>query len=131
MRVPSPLCLSVCLTRVSLFPLEAKRSETRVTPFREALRRLWYFSMRKAMARHCAYRALLAFRPTEALVDRMLDRFRQYLLTLPAVSDARRREHVDKIRKLGLLLWVNVKRLDVSWREFLSAQFVVEHDDLD
>lgn len=113
---------------------QAKRSETRrrVTPYGGAIKRLWYFSMCKAKARHCTHRALLVFRPTEALVSRVLDRFRRYLLTLPlpAISDARR-EHVDDIRKLGRILWANIERLEVSWRDFLSAQYVVEHDDLD
>ena len=117
-----------CLTRI--FPLDAKRSETRVAPFHDALRRLWYFSMRKATARQWAHRALLAFRLTEALINGVLDRFKRYLLTLPAVSDARRK-HVNEIRKLGRVLWANIERLEVSWREFLSTQYVVEHDDLD
>ncbi len=86
--------------------------------------------MRKATARQWAHRALLAFRSAEALVNGVLDRFKRYLLTLPAVSDARR-EHVDEIRKLGRVLWANIERLEVSWREFLSTQYVVEHDDLD
>ncbi|KAH9044049.1 hypothetical protein EDB83DRAFT_1575761 [Lactarius deliciosus] len=112
---------------------QAKRAETcgvTPTPFRAALKHLWYFSMRKVIVHHCAHRALLAFRPTEALVNRVLDRFKRYLLTLPAVSDARR-QHVDDIRKLGRILWANIERLEVTWRAFLSAQYVVEQDDLD
>jgi hypothetical protein len=88
--------------------------------------------MRKAIAHQCATRALLTFRPSEHLVNQAVGRFRDYLLTLPSASVPNaRKEQIDRIRKLGRILWVNMGVLDVSWQEFLRAQCVVELDDLD
>jgi len=125
------------LTELEIEPLvtfwqESKRTKTRISPFRAAMLRLLFFAMRKASAHQCATRALLTFRPTEYLVDQAVDRFRDYLLELPSASVPNaRKEQVDRIRKLGRILWVNMGVLDVSWQEFLRAQCVVELDDLD
>jgi hypothetical protein len=86
--------------------------------------------MRKARAHQYADEALLTFRTTEVFVKRALDRFKDFLITLPSAPDARE-EQVDKIRKLGRILWVNMGVLDVSWVEFLRAQCIMDHDDLD
>ena len=112
------------------FAEESKFAKTRITPVCAARLRLIFFAMRKSNAHRCANRALLTFRPTEMFVNRAVDRFRDYLITLPSVADARQ-EQVDKIRKLGRILWVNLGVLDTSWQGFLRAQYVIELDDLD
>ncbi len=92
--------------------------------------RLQYFSMRKERAQQCAKESLLVFRTTEVFVKRALDRFTHFLITLPSAPDARE-ERIDKIRKLGRIIWVNMGVLDVSWVNFLRAQCVIDLDDLD
>lgn len=86
--------------------------------------------MRKATVHQFTHRALLAFRPTVALVEQALGRFRRYLLTLPAVSETMQK-HVDDMRKSSSILRANIEHFGVSRQNFLSAQFVVELDDLD
>jgi hypothetical protein len=86
--------------------------------------------MRKARANQCAKEALLNFRTTEVLVRRALDRFRDFLIALSSAPDTRG-EQVDKIRKLGRILFVNMGVLDVSWVQFLRGQCIIDHDDLD
>jgi len=108
----------------------AKKTKTRVSPFRAAMFRLLFFSMRKQRARELASRALRAFHPTKFVAKQAANRFGEYLTALPCAPEARR-EQVDKIRKLGSILWVNLGVLDVIWLEFLRAQCVVEVDDLD
>jgi hypothetical protein len=44
-------------------------------------------------------------------------RFTTFLTRLPSAPDARE-ERIDKIRKLGHVLWINRGVLDVSWMEF-------------
>jgi len=112
------------------FAEESWREKTRITPLQAAALRLLSFAMRKPRACEYANRALLKFRPTEVLVNRAVDRYKEYLLTEPSAPDARK-EHIDKIRKLGRLLWANVGVLDIYWQEFLRAQCVIERDDLD
>ncbi|KAH9964991.1 hypothetical protein BC827DRAFT_1186853 [Russula dissimulans] len=109
---------------------EAKRAKIHVSPFRAAMARLLYFSLRKPRAHEFASRALSIFRPTENVVTQAADRFREYLTALSCVPEARQ-EQVNKIRKLGSILWVNLGFLDVIWLEFLRAQCVIEVDDLD
>ena len=86
--------------------------------------------MRKERAKQRAKESLLTFRTTEVLVRRAVDRFTTFLTTLPSAPDARK-EQIDKIRKLGRVLWVNTGVLDVSWMEFLRAQCVIDLYDLD
>jgi hypothetical protein len=86
--------------------------------------------MCKARARQRANQALVLFRPTEVFVNRAVDRFREFLLAIPSVPDARK-EQIDKIRKLGRLLWLNLADLDATWQEFLRAECVIDRDDLD
>jgi hypothetical protein len=112
------------------FAEEAKRAKIHVSPFRAAMARLLYFSLRKPRAHEFASRALSIFRPTENVVTQAADRFREYLTALSCVPEARQ-EQVNKIRKLGSILWVNLGFLDVIWLEFLRAQCVIEVDDLD
>jgi hypothetical protein len=112
------------------FADETWREKTRLAPSQAAALRLLAFAMRKPRACERANRALLKFRPTEVLVNRVVDRYKEYLLTVPSAPDARK-EHIDKIRKLGRLLWANLGVLDMSWQEFLRAQCVIERDDLD
>jgi hypothetical protein len=86
--------------------------------------------MRKTRANQFEKEVLHTFRTTEALAKRVLDRFRHFLITLPSAPDARE-EQLNKIRKLGRILWVNMGVLDVSWVEFLRAQCIIDLDDLD
>lgn len=86
--------------------------------------------MRKATAHQYAKEALLTFRTTEAFLNQALDRFRIYLIALPSAPNARD-EQVDKIRRLGRILFVNMGVLDVSWIEFLRSQCIIDLDDLD
>ena len=86
--------------------------------------------MRKMTANQRTKEALRTFRTTEALVKRALDRFRHFLITLPSAPNARE-EQVDKIRKLGRILYVNLGVLDASWMDFLRLQCIVDLDDLD
>jgi hypothetical protein len=86
--------------------------------------------MRKERANQCATESLRTFRATEEFVKRVVDRFADILSTLPSAPDARE-EQIDKIRKLGCILWVNTGVLDVNWMEFLRAQCVVDLYDLD
>ena len=86
--------------------------------------------MRKERAKQCAKESLLTFHTTEIFVKRAVDRFRDFLSTLPSAPDARE-EQIDRIRKLGRILWVNTGVLDVSWIEFLRAQCVIDLYDLD
>jgi hypothetical protein len=112
------------------FAEESWRDKTRLAPLQAAAVRLIFFSMRKPTACECANWALSKFRPTEVIVNRAVDRYKEYLLTVPSAPDARK-EHIDKIRKLGRLLWTNLGVLDKSWQDFLGAQCVIERDDLD
>ncbi len=112
------------------FAEESRPDKTRIAPIRAAMLRLIFFAMRKATADRCANYALFTFRPTEEFVNRAVDRFKDYLLAIPSVPDARK-EHVDKIKKLGRLLWVRTGVLDVRWQEFLRAQCIIERNDLD
>jgi hypothetical protein len=73
---------------------------------------------------------LATFQNTEAFVKRALNLFRYFLTTLPSAPDARK-EQLDKIRKLGCILWVKLGVLDTCWVEFLREQCIVDHDDLD
>jgi hypothetical protein len=82
---------------------ESKCSEAHVDPFYGALRRPWSSSMHKATT----------------LVDKVLDRFKHFLLELPAVSEAMR-ERLNDARKFGCILLV--ERLEVSWPDFLRAR---------
>jgi hypothetical protein len=123
------------LTRSEIDPLvicwrESLWTKTRGPPLRAAWLRLQFFAMRKAGANQCAKEALLNFRTTEVFVKRALDRFREFLITLPSAPDTRQ-EQVDKIRKLGRILFVNMGVLDVSWVQFLRGQCIIDHDDLD
>jgi hypothetical protein len=86
--------------------------------------------MRKARAHQSSKEALHTFQTTEAFVKQALDRFRYFLITLPSAPDARE-EQLNKIRKLGHILWVNLGVLDVCWVEFLREQCIVDLDDLD
>ena len=86
--------------------------------------------MRKERAKQCTKETLLTFRTTEAFVKRVVDRFTNFLFILPSAPDAREQQ-VDKIKKLGRILWVNTGVLDVSWTEFLRAQCIVDVYDLD
>jgi len=112
------------------FPEESWRDKTRIAPPQAAVLRLLFFAMRKPRACERANLALLKFRPTEVLVNRAVDRYKEYLLTVPSAPNARK-GHIDKIRKLGRLLWANLGVLDMSWQDFLRAQCVIERDDLD
>jgi len=109
---------------------EAKRAKTHVSPFRAAMVRLLYFSLRKQRAHEVTSRTLGVFRPTETVVKQAADRFREYLTALSCLPEARQ-EQVNKIRKLGSILWVNLGVLDAIWLEFLRAQCVIEANDLD
>jgi hypothetical protein len=86
--------------------------------------------MRKERAKQCAKESLLRFRTTEVFVRRVVDRFTNFLFTLPSTRGARE-EQIDKIRKLGRILWVNTGVLDASWMEFLRAQCIIDLYDLD
>ncbi len=86
--------------------------------------------MRKERAKQCAKESLLTFRTTEVFVKRAVERFTIFLSTLPSAPNAREQQ-IDKIRKLGRILWVNMGVLDVSWMEFLRAQCTTDLDDLD
>jgi hypothetical protein len=86
--------------------------------------------MRKERAKQCAKESLLTFRTTEVFVKRAVERFTNFLSTLPSAPNAREQQ-IDKIRKLGRILWVNMGVLDVSWMEFLRAQCIIDLDDLD
>jgi len=123
------------LTRSEIDPLlicwqESWRTKTRIPHTRAATLRLQFFAMRKGRANQCAKESLLTFRTTEVFVKRAVDRFTDFLFTLPSAPDARQ-EQIDKIRKLGRILWVNTGVLDVSWMEFLRAQCVIDLYDLD
>ena len=112
------------------FSEESWRTKTRIPHIRAAVLRLQCFAMRKERAKQCAKESLLTFRTTEVFVKRVVDRFTNFLFTLPSARDARE-EQIDKIRKLGRILWVNTGVLDVSWMEFLRAQCVIDLCDLD
>ena len=112
------------------FVEESWKTKTRISYNRAVALRLQFFSMRKERAKQCAKESLLTFRTTEVLVKRVVDRFTHFLSTLPSSPDARQ-EQIDKIRKLGRILWVNTGVLDVSWMEFLRAQCVIDLYDLD
>ena len=86
--------------------------------------------MRKERAKQRAKESLLTFRTTEVFVRRVVDRFTNFLFTLPSARDARE-EQIDKIRKLGRILWVNKGVLDASWMEFLRVQCIIDLYDLD
>jgi len=86
--------------------------------------------MRKERAEQYATDSLLTFRNTEGFVKRAVDRFTTFLFTLPSAPDARE-EQINKIRKLGRILWVNTGVLDVSWMKFLRAQCILDLYDLD
>ncbi|KAI0298159.1 hypothetical protein B0F90DRAFT_1669194 [Multifurca ochricompacta] len=94
--------------------------KTRVTPSRAATKRLCFFSMCKTKARQYADQALITFRPTEVFANKVVDRFEDALFTLPVVAEARK-EHVNKIRKLGGVILANVAILNMSWQGFLRA----------
>jgi hypothetical protein len=72
----------------------------------------------------------LTFRTTEVFVKGVVDRFTNLLFTQPSGCDARE-EQIDKIRKLGRILWVNTGVLDASWLEFSRTQCVIDLYDLD
>lgn len=131
-RTPVLKCTLTATTTDASRPFaeESWRDKTRITLLQAAALRLQFFAMRKPRARECTNRALLKFHPTEVLVNRVVDRYKEYLLTVPS-APAARKEHVDKIRKLVRLLWANLGVLDMSWQEFLRAQCVIERDDLD
>jgi hypothetical protein len=112
------------------FAEESWRTKTRIPQIRAATLRLQYFAMRKERAKRCAKESLLTFRTNEVFVRRVVDRFTNVLFTLPSARDARG-EQIDKIRKLGRILWVNTGVLDVSWMEFLRAQCIIDLYDLD
>jgi hypothetical protein len=112
------------------FAEESWRTKTRIPHIRAAVLRLQFFAMRKERAKHRTKESLLTFHATESFVKRVVDRFTNFLFTLPSAPDARE-EQVDKIRKLGRILWVNTGVLDVSWMEFLRAQCVIDLCDLD
>jgi hypothetical protein len=112
------------------FAEESWRTKTRIPHIRAAALRLQFFAMRKDRAKQCARESLLTFRTTEGFVKRAVDRFQNFLFTLPSAPDARE-EQIDKIRKLGRILWVNTGVLDVSWMKFLRAQCIIDLYDLD
>lgn len=112
------------------FAEESWRTKTRIPHIRAAALRLQFFAMRKERAKQCAKESLLTFRTTEVFVKRVVDRFTNFLFTLPSARDARE-EQIEKIRKLGRILWVNTGVLDASWMEFLRVQCVIDLYDLD
>lgn len=112
------------------FAEESWRTKTCIPRIRAAALRLQYFAMRKERAKQRTNETILTFRATETLVRRAVDRFTNFLFTLPSAPDARKQK-IEKIRKLGRILWVNTGVLDASWMEFLRAQCVIDLYDLD